>query len=242
MLRSLKEIRGYTLSASDGELGRCKDFLFDERPWMVRYMVVDTGSWLAERKVLITPSVLGEPDWSAERFPVELSKQQIADAPGLDSDAPVSRHYELSYNSFFGLPNYWSDPLIPPPFTEKAPPPPTGQDTELANCHLRSANEVTGYKIAATDGEIGHVEDFVFEDQDWDIRYLIVATRNWWPGKKVLVAPAWLGKIDWAHASVEVHMTREQLKQSPPFDETLPIDRNYEKQLHAFYKFPGYWE
>ena len=66
---------------------------------------------------------------------------------------------------------------------------------EANDVHLRSANKVTGYRIGATDGDIGHVEDFIIDDETWEIRYMVVDTQNWWPGKKVLVAPQWIGRM-----------------------------------------------
>ena len=58
--------------------------------------------------------------------------------------------------------------------------------------HLRSSRAVTGYHIQATDGDLGHVEDFIVDDHSWTIRYMVLDTTNWWPGKKVLVAPDWI--------------------------------------------------
>ena len=65
--------------------------------------------------------------------------------------------------------------------------------------HLRSSAAVTGYHIQATDGDIGHVEDFLLDDRSWTIRFMVVDTTNWWAGEKVLIAPAWIERVDWDH-------------------------------------------
>jgi hypothetical protein len=107
MLRSVKEVKGYMVQAKDGKIGRCKDFLFDDETWTIRYMVADTGKWLPDKKVLISPVSLGEPDWASNLFPVRLSKKQIEQAPELDENAPVSRQYEIKYHEYYGWPLYW---------------------------------------------------------------------------------------------------------------------------------------
>jgi hypothetical protein len=101
---------------------------------------------------------------------------------------------------------------------------------------------VIGYHIAATDGDIGHVEDFVVDDFSWAIRYMIVDTTNWWPGKKVLVAPAWIKQVKWAESKVHVQLQREQIKTCPEYDPAKPIERAYETRLHGHYAQPHYWD
>ena len=112
---------------------------------------------------------------------------------------------------------------------------------EAGDAHLRSADEVRGYAIGALDGEIGHVEDFVIDDESWAIRYLIVATRNWWPGKKVLVSTKWIERVSWTESTVVVNLSRDAIKRSPEYtDDSLP-SRDYEAALHRHYDRPAYW-
>ena len=230
MLRSLKEIKGFRLLVKDGEIGSCKDFLFDDRAWVVRYMVADTGKWLPGRKILISPTSLGTPDREANLLNVKLTKKQIENEPGLDSDAPVSRQYEIAYHTYFGVPYYWSDPAAPLPMVDSVP---IAGDKAIEidaspnsdEAHLRSAVEVTGYSIQAADGELGHVADFLLDDETWNISYLVVDAGKWLPGKKFLVTPALLGAVDWVQDTVSVHMTREQLKKSPEYDSAISINR-----------------
>jgi hypothetical protein len=248
MLRSVKEIHNYVLQAKDGEIGRCKDFLFDDRFWAIRYMVADTGKWLPGRKVLVSPISLGEPDWDSGLFPVRLTKKQIEEAPDLEEDAPVSRQYEISLNKFYGWPFYWGGvrawgPVsYPGSLFDQEMAENISAEVESGDEHLRSIDEVTGYRIRATDDDIGHVEDFILEDDVWTIRYMIVDTRNWLPGRKVLVSPGWINSISWAESRVRVGVTVEAIKNGPEYDPSQPINREYEVRLYDFYGRPKYWE
>jgi hypothetical protein len=249
MLRSIHDLNNYILAARDGEIGRCKDFLFDDRHWAVRYMVADTGKWLPGRKVLISPLSLEQPDWSGRRFPVNLTKEQIEGSPPLDRDAPVSRRYEMRYMSYYGGPHYWQGTNIwghlpYPPVAPLEPSPGGFEDKELEpdEVHLRSTEEVSGYSIRAEDGDMGRVSDFIVEDGSWVLRYMVVDTRKWLPGRKVLISPEWIGQVSWPDSAVDVTMDRESVKNSPPYDPTQPVNRQYEAVLYDYYGRPHYWE
>ena len=248
MLRSVKEVFGYVLSAEDGEIGRCKDFLFDDQVWTIRYMVADTGRWLPGRKVLVSPISLGEPDWRSRRLPVRLKKQQIEGAPDLEEDAPVGRQYEICWTRYFGWPYYWAGTglwgIADNPgalYVQQEIRDEAAEEFADADRHLRSAKEVTGYNIQATDGEIGHVEDFIMDDEAWMLRYVVVDTRNWLPGRKVLVAPVWIESVDWAQRKVVVGLDQDHVRRSPEYDPSVPVNREYEERLYDFYGRPRYW-
>jgi len=248
MLRSVKELYNYVLAAEDGDIGRCKDFLFDDRLWTIRYMEADTGKWLPGRKVLISPISLGEPDWSTRLFYVRLTKKQIEEAPALDNDAPVSRQHEIRWMRYYGWPYYWdgndiwgSADFPNALFVQKALEETAEEASESDDSHLRSAEEVMGYHIKATDDGIGHVEDFIADDETWTIRYIVVDTRNWLPGRKVLIVPEWIHSVDWWEKKVSVDLTKEQVKNSPEYDPTAPVNREYELRLYDFYGRPKYW-
>jgi len=247
MLRNANAILDYVLLARDGEIGRCKDFLFDDEKWTIRYMVADTHKWLPGRKVLISPIMLGEPDWNSRRLQIDLTRQQIENSPPLEIDAPVSRQYEIIYSQYFGASSYWGGENLwgshPIPSLLRA-----GQDKLATDFegpednHLRSVTEVTGYHIRARDGEIGHVEDFVVDDEAWSLRYIVVDTRNWLPGRKVLVSPQWATKVDWADEKLWVDLAAGSIKNSPEYDPAAPVNRVYERKLYDFYGRPVYWK
>lgn len=260
MLRSTNDLRGYSLRATDGEIGSVDEFLFDDEQWAIRYLVANTGGWLTGRLVLISPIVLGQADWEARTLAVALTRKQIEQSPDIATDQPVSRQREAELAQYYDYFPYWGGaglwgpgmvpyalggPVVPP----VAPPAGTtaterevaSTPTEHGDQHLRSTREVTGYRIHARDGEIGHVGDFIVDDETWAIRYMIVDTRNWWPGKHVLVAPQWIGAIDWDTSTVEVDLLRETIKQGPEYDPAI-LNREYETALYRHYGRPAYWE
>lgn len=234
MLRGVKELYNYVLNAKDGEIGRCKDFLFDDRFWTIRYMVADTGKWLPGRRILISPISLDEPDWGSKRFQIKLTKEKIENSPTLDSDAPVSRQFESKWCAYYGYRYYWDgarawgmEPYPGDLSLRKRGDKTVEPNIFEADPFLRSAKEVMGYYIQAIDGEIGHVEDFILDDKPWIIRYMVVDTRNWLPGRKVLITPIWIDSVDWEKNKVGVNMTREKVKNSLEYDTSAPVNREY---------------
>lgn len=247
MLRSINALKGYRLAATDGDVGKVADFLFDDRWWVVRYMVADTGGWLTGRKVLISPIALGEPAWEEGLFPVRLTTRQVEEAPPLDEHAPVSREYERSFLEHYGHGLYWvgadywgasPDPWgVLHPVDE--PEPPSPEELEPRENHLRSVEEVKGYDVHATDGLMGHVDDFIVDDASWALRWLVVDTRKWLPGRKVLVSSEWTTGVDWVSREVSFDVDRESIKASPEYDPAKPVNARYEKQLYDFYGRPA---
>jgi len=221
MLSKAKTLTGYKLNSLDGEIGRVKEFYFDDRHWTIRYLVAETGTWLASRQVLISPYALVIVNHEEKNIVVDLTKKQIEDSPSLDSDKPVSRQFEESYYGYYGLPTYWTGPYSWGAYSNIARNRDQGKAATSAHkawdAHLRSMQEVAGYHIQAEDGELGHVEDFIIDDQTWAIRYLIIKTGNWWSGKKVLVSPLWIGRVSWDESKVFVNLTRNTIKQSPEY-------------------------
>lgn len=247
MLRSLKELRGYNLLATDGEIGKVYEFYFDDRTWTIRYLVADTDSWLSNRLVLLSTIALGQPQWKDKSFPVEVSRETVENSPPIEKDEPVSRQKEKVLHKYYNWPSYWTGtgfmgeaiPYIPP---QKEPAEEAVEEEgESADSHLRSTREVGTYFIQATDGEIGHVDDFIVDDLNWKIRYIVVDTSNWLFGKKVLVAPSWIGKVDWFDKKVHIDLDRDTIKNSPEFDAATPVNRKYEEILYDYYGRPKYW-
>ena len=241
MLRSIKSMFGYIILAKDGDIGKVHDFFFDDEKWTIRYLVVDTRYWLPGRKVLISPVALGQPDWDSMRFPVHLTKEQVENSPDIDTDKPFSRQQQIDLHTYYRWPPYWSIPIIPPPLPISDTTQETSVQRDKGDPHLRSTKEVTGYRIEATDGEIGHVEDFILEDKDWVIRYMVVDTKNWLPGRKVLISPQWIERVSWNEKKVHVDLSREAVENSPQYDEAAPVNREYEVRLYDYYGRPTYW-
>jgi uncharacterized protein YrrD len=245
MLNKAKTLKGYKLNSLDGEIGKVKEFYFDDRYWAIRYLVADSGTWLMGRQVLISPYALGAVIKEKQQLAIELTKRQIEDSPPLNSDKPVSRQFEETYYGYYGWPIYWGGPFMwgyyPYVVRNREKWKEPTQREKAWDPHLRSTHDVSGRHIQAADGEIGHVEDFIIDDEAWAIRYLIIDTQNWWPGKKVLVSPQWIERISWSESKVFVNLSREAIKQSPEYMEESLLTRDYETRLHRHYNRHGYW-
>ncbi len=249
MLRSVDDLNNYTLMARDGEIGRCRDFLFDDAMWAIRYMVADTGKWLPRRKVLISPVSLGDADFAAHHLRVALEKEQIKKSPEISEHEPVSRRQEKEIHDFFGWDPYWTAPVLgrpsafPPAMLKQARETATAVETKDTDndSHLRSVQEVKGYHIHARDGKIGHVEDFIVDDETWVIRYVVVDTRNLLPGRKVLIAPKWVDSVNWGGQTMHIDLPKERIKNGPTYDPTAPVNREIEARLYDYYGRPTYW-
>lgn len=264
MLRSSKAMFGYDVMAVDGQIGSVDDFYFGDYEWRMRYLIVKTGSWILGRKVLIPVLELGEPDWALKSFPVDLTREQVKNSPDIDTRKPVSRQQEVSMYSHYGWNPYWELPPGGP--GPMAPPSPTGippikhpekvqqqmreQEALIeSEQHLRSAREVFGYNIYAErrdggdeNGHTGYLDDFIVDDENWMIRYLVVDTGNWLPGRKVLVAPQWVNEIDFYEQRVSIDLKKTTIENSPEFDPNAPVNREYEEVLYDYYGRPKYWK
>jgi hypothetical protein len=245
MLNKAKTVKGYKLDSLDGEIGKVKEFYFDDQHWAIRYLVAETGNWLLNRQVLISPYALVAVNNGKQQIEINLTKKQIEDSPSLDSDKPVSRQFEDAYYGFYGWPLYWGGPNVwgAYPFIVRDPEQWTVNTPveKTWDPYLRSTNDVTGHHIQAADGEIGHVEDFIIDDETWAIRYMIINTQNWWPGKKVLLSPQWIERVSWLESKVFVNLTRETIRQAPEYTEGSLLTRDYETELHRHYNRQGYW-
>lgn len=244
MLINAKALKGYSLKSLDGDIGSVSEFYFDDRFWAVRYLVANTGNWLTGRKVLISPYSLKMVHREAKEVLIDLTKKQIEESPSIETQSPVSNEYEGMYNEYYGYPNYWGGPYMwggyPHVELERSK---WGQPAVVAHAwdrNLRSTQQVTGYHISASDGGIGHVADFIL-DELWAIRYLVVDTTNWLPGKKVLIAPTWIENVSWGEQEVAIALTRETIKAAPEYTEAALLTRDYEAALYGHYDREGYW-
>ena len=254
MLRSAESLEGFAIGATDGAIGKVKDFYFDDESWVIRYLIVDTSPWLGGREVLVSPYSIHQPDWAGNVLPAKISKEQVKNSPSIDRDKPVSRQYEKTYLGYYGYPYYWGGTKL---WGESYYPDSglttvggesydgyTGylkSPTEEGNPHLRSCNAVKGYHIRATDGEIGHVDGFLIDDFTWSIRYMIVNTSNWWMGHRLLVSPEWIQQVSWSDSYVDVGLSRQSIKDAPVYDEAAPFNRDAEFATYKHYGRKTYW-
>jgi len=254
MLRTIKSLSGSSIWAADGRIGSVDEFLFDDERWAVRYLVVDTGKWLPGRRVLISPFSIHSIDWSTGTVALSTTRTVVKSSPDIDTDKPVSRQKEAEYLRHYGFPYYWGGVGLwgPVPY-------PAGlaaaraawaqarmrdadyQSVDEGDAHLRSSKEVIGYHLQASDGELGHVEDFLVEDETWVIRYIVVDTSNWWFGNKVLIPPPWIRVISWHDRKVYVDVTRGVVKHAPRHDAVDRVTRRWERDYFVHFGRQPYW-
>jgi sporulation protein YlmC with PRC-barrel domain len=265
MLRNVQDLEGYAIRATDGKIGHVKDFYVDDKNWAVRYLVVETGSWLSSRKVLLSPFSIGHPDWSERTLPVSITKEHVKNSPAIDADQPLSRHQEMQYLRYYGYPYYWdgtglwgagtkpgamlrdigyektaAESLVAQadPSREEAE---TEQREQDGDSHLCSCKVLLRYHIEASDGGMGQVKGLLVDEHTWAIRYLIVETSNWWFGHEVLISPRWIQEMSWPDATIAVNLTRQAVKDAPSYDPSLPLSRDQEMHLHQHHGHSGYW-
>lgn len=244
MLQSVTKLFEDKLGASDGEIGRVHDFYFDDQIWAVRYLVADTGSWMPGRLVLISPHAFGNLYQGGKVLLVNLTRQQIENSPSIELHKPVSRQYEEEYHRYYGWPFYWQGgqlwgmsalPVVPPP-PGRLP----GEESTLTSGkqkandpHLRSAKAIIGYQIQASDEAIGHVTDFVLDDETWVIQQMVVDTRHWLSGKRVMISPNQIRRISWDESKTYVDLTKEAVLGSPVFDPAAFGIREHDPRILA---------
>jgi hypothetical protein len=264
MLRSMNDLESYAIGATDGPIGHVKDFYFDDDAWVIRYLVVETGTWLSGRKVLISPISIRHPKWDEQLLPVSLTREQIQKSPSVDIDQPVSREHELEYAGYYGYPHYWEGTgvwggglypfaLAPGYVAGDVSPIEREQSEEVEaraarvrrnhdDPQLRSCQAVCGYHLRAIDGEIGHVESMLVDEDTWEIRYLVVNTSNWWMGHKVVISPEWITGVHWSEEIVSVSLTRAAIQAAPPYESAAQMNLESDAGLSHHYRQVGHSE
>jgi hypothetical protein len=235
---AVSALKGLSVVGTDGRIGTVKDFLFLDDRWQVRWLVIDTGALLPGRKVLIHPSAVTDWDFEREEILTPLARQQVGDSPSFPENQKLSRDFENSLFSHYG----WNPDWRPGFFASMTlaatgAADPTSESVD--DPHLRSFDAIKGYRLRATDGEIGRVENFLIERVDWSIQYLIVVAGSWLTGKEVLLAPYAVTRIDWLNREILLNVSRDQVKNSPPWDPLQLIDKMYEQRLYSHYGWPG---
>lgn len=243
MLLSVKELSSYRVHALDGDMGKVHEFFFDDETWQIRYLVVDTRRWLPGRKVLVATAGFRRPETQQRRFPVSLTKAQVEESPAIDSDKPVSRQRQIELHEHYGWPPYWPpggyyEAPVPPvtvvPGAEQEEEKPEAHEAE-GDPHLRSTREVIGYAVRGRDGEAGEADDLILDAEEWAVRYVVVDTGKWLPGKKVLLPVGLIREISWDDKSVSADLRAQDIKEAPAFDPSAPVDGEAEERLRDYY-------
>jgi uncharacterized protein YrrD len=256
MLHTLNDLEGFAIQAIDGNIGKIKDFYFDDRRWVIRHLVVEIGSLLESHKVLLSPVHIKHLNREDKTILVDLSVDDIKTSPHIDTDRPVSQQYEIDYLSYYGYAFYWGTNSLWDSNSDPKALTATGENPKAAETfaaidtvrrmhgdrHLRSCNEIVNYHIQASDGEIGHLQGMMIDEDTWAIRYFIANTSNWWLGHQVLIDPQEVQDISWGNAKIYVNMTQQQIQSAPMFDPEVPLNRQKELGVYLHYGRDGYWE
>jgi uncharacterized protein YrrD len=249
MKQSVNSLLGFSINGTDGEIGKVEEFYFDDQISTVRYIVVKTGGWLSEKKVLISPEAFQKVEQESKIISLNLTKEKIKNSPDIATDKPVSKQQEDLIRGYYSWPGYygngingqmglgmWGYPLVEVRETDKELMQSKTEAQSNDKPHLRSTKEVTGYDINALDGDIGKVEDFIIDDVTWKIHYLVVETGNWFSGKKVIISPHWIKDVQWQEQKVTINHLLDEVKNSPEYDSSQPIDDSYQHILNDYYK------
>ena len=238
MLQSLQHLSGFKLHATDGDIGSVQEWYFDDFEWTIRYLVVDTGNWLIHRKVLVPPYAFEGIDRSEKIIRLNISKQQVEDSPPIETHQTVSRQREQEYFQHFGWPWYgaaiWEGAVMP------MTPMPGAQPEKVAtsppeDVHLRSAQEVKGYRLRADNETVGRLEDYLVEDSKWFIQYLVVSLTGTKPAHHTLMLPGWVDRLSWRHGEVRLKVPANVVRDAPVFVPTQPLTREREEALFKDY-------
>lgn len=226
----LNELIGSTIVATDGELGKVKDAIFDDRTWAIRYLVVDAGSWLSSHEVVLAPQSVSRAQPSDDRLTVRLSEEEIRRSRSRANVDTVSDKEEELRKSYRGYgpdwqgvyPGGWGYYPIGGPVAP-APREPASDvsverkrdELEQREVHLRSFQEVKNYNLCAGDDEFGHVDDLMVDENEWVIRYLDVDTLNYVPSKHVFLRPDDVSDLDWGEQLFRLRLSRDQVLGAP---------------------------
>lgn len=221
MERTINSLSGYRMEASDGEIGKVKEFYFDDQTWTVRYLILQTESWLSGRKVLISPMALMKGQSKPGVFMVDLTQDQIRKSPGIDTEKPVSRQHEIELYGHYSWKGYWESGFYAQgvgEIKEAGKTPQRVKSHPAIDLHLRASGYVTGFHVHGTDGELGRVVDFLVDDQTWKLTYVIVDLHRLPGGKKVLVGTGHILQMQWNDAEIYLDETKTDIEKSPVFD------------------------
>lgn len=264
MLRSIKDLENYSVKASDGEIGRTRDLFVDDATWAIRYLVVQTGDWLASRKLLVSPMAVGHSMRGQKVLAVAMTREQVCNGPVFYAEKPVARQCKPDFIGFPGYPyqsagpGSWGIDTGPGAATTASgdfvaapecvhhertqdPRRATAGMERRGDAHLRSCKAMCDFEIRANDGPIGKVRGVLVEEESWMVRYFIVNTGPWWMGHQVLIAPSWIGDVNWLDRAIRVDLARQQVQASPPYETDEALNRQRESGLFEHYGRKKYW-
>lgn len=255
MLRNVNHLQGFGLEAQDGHIGHAENIYFDDDDWAIRYLIVQTGSWIRRKHVLISPIFITGVNWPEQTISVSLTQEQVRHSPDMNMKEPISRRQEREFYQYYQTPGYWAgyglwgtgmhpEDVLSIRTKDKSPAESKVEEPEdeAGEVHLRSSARVNGYSILGNRGEIGKVADFIFDDRTWAIRYLVVTTGRFFGGKQLLIAPSWAKDISWKRRQVYVNMENSKIEDAPEYNPDEPVTPEYEEKLFQHYGRRSPWK
>lgn len=225
MRRSLKELLGYSIKATDGHHGDINDFLFDGNNWIINYIHADLGTIFKDKKVIIPRMFWKNPSWINQNFEVSLSIKDIENGPLIDEYLPVSKQYEKELLKHFDLQShimrFQSQSVLQTAgniHLENAFTKSVSEDYENKGS-LRSFREVCNYSIRTKDGFKGKLNDLIIDDSNWEVKYIIIDLNGSIPwSRKVLINVNWIERISYPKKSIKINLNSDSLLNSKDFN------------------------
>jgi hypothetical protein len=231
-MKTLRRLEGFRVLGEGETLGKVMDAYFDDHVWAVRDLVV-AGSGRHARLWWLSPHSILRIDQRRRTIETTITAAQWRTTAPDEPDTAIPRATWTGLLKYYGFPYSWRglDRAV-------APRVPSSSGPEL---HLRSERRFRHYLVHALDGELGHVEDLLVDEHSWAVRYLVVDTRRWRPGGRVLLAPEWVLYVSWLEQSVHTSLEQKTVRTAPPYDRRTRIDRAYEARLRQHYGRPAAW-
>lgn len=201
---SLKQLLGYKISAIDGEIGKVKEFYFDETSWTVRYIIVETGSLFFGRKVMISTQAIIDAQWETEHFLTNMTIQQIENSPKVDDGKQLTRGQEILLNQHYNWKSYWDASIQ--------------KIADGSNSYLVHANDLTGYQLIASDGQVGNIKDLIVAKASWKINSIVIDAFKTSPAKEILLSPKWIKEINADRSAAVSDHTTAEIKSNPAYN------------------------
>lgn len=243
MAYNIRNLIGLKVQAIDGDIGKIHDFLFDDRNWKIRYIVVYTGTWLFGKKVLISPNSVEQSASWRTKFPINLTKEKIKNSPDIDLDKPVSLQKQAELFKYYSWPV--GDDFIPIPAfdiqeesatPETRPAMPSGRKEQLDQ-HLRSAREIIEYAVITKDDEkVGYVEDFIIHQlAAWTITHIVLDSKHNLPIKSTLIPTRYIKEVVWSENRLDVTLEKSVIESAPEYNPDQ-FTEEFEAEIKTHYK------
>nr|WP_295932899.1 hypothetical protein [uncultured Dyadobacter sp.] len=205
MQTGLKNFSRFSVAGTDGKVGKIQEIFFDDLCWNIRYWVVNSGTWLSKKDLLISTQTKIKPDWNSALLQTDLTLKQLRSSPDPDYDMPVFRQQETRLYDASELANYWFAPYKGSHWDHM-------QRSELSapvgtNKHLRSSKEVIGYTICALENS-GKLTDFIIDTEGWKIISLVVQRGTTDDSTEILLPVAAVTRISWADRTIYINLGR----------------------------------